>query len=577
MTTVAIFGGGIGGLTVAHELRERGFDVDVYEKNDICGGKARSLEQDQTGTGGRPNLPGEHGFRFFPGFYQHLDDTMRRIPLGSLNAIAAGPTGPSTAPISNSTAYDNLVTAKEFAIAQEGKKLYRLPPYAPTNLEEWVDAFTKYFGNQGLELDPGEKEILLKRVLRLFAMCRQRREQDYECVTWWDYHNDPIVRSDQYNKMFVTGFSRAFVAMDGHKASTMTGANTLAQFFRVFFGTGTMDRVLKAPTNDAWLSPWVAYLKHIGVNFHMEEKLTGLNVSAAGGTSKVTSATVENTQTGAANPATADYYVAAVPVEVMKLLVASNPALLNEAPLANVQNLDTSWMSGIMFYLDDDVSIAEGHINFADSKWALTGISQPQFWGPNDPLTSYGDGTLKGLLSIVISDWTVAPGPNPPKAAEQCTSPQEVAEETWAQIVAHLGPLIPTLPAATPKFFLDPAISFGPLDNTEPLLINTACSLQNRPQAATPIQNLMLASDYVKTNVDLATMEGANEAGRRAANAVIAASDAANAATNAAPPLGYPRCDVLQYPEPEPFDTLHAMDQMLLEAGGPFWGDIPFP
>jgi uncharacterized protein with NAD-binding domain and iron-sulfur cluster len=32
-------------------------------------------------VGGRMALPGEHGFRFFPGCYQHVPDTMARIPL----------------------------------------------------------------------------------------------------------------------------------------------------------------------------------------------------------------------------------------------------------------------------------------------------------------------------------------------------------------------------------------------------------------------------------------------------------------------------------------------------------------
>ena len=33
-----------------------------------------------SGTDDRADLPAEHGFRFFPGFYRHLPDTMRRIP-----------------------------------------------------------------------------------------------------------------------------------------------------------------------------------------------------------------------------------------------------------------------------------------------------------------------------------------------------------------------------------------------------------------------------------------------------------------------------------------------------------------
>src|SRR3954452_21052368 len=77
--TVAVLGGGVALLATAHELAERGFAVTVYERNAL-GGKARSIPVAGTAAGGRRPLPGEHGFRFFPGFYHHVPDTMRRIP-----------------------------------------------------------------------------------------------------------------------------------------------------------------------------------------------------------------------------------------------------------------------------------------------------------------------------------------------------------------------------------------------------------------------------------------------------------------------------------------------------------------
>src|SRR5581483_10826334 len=48
--TVAVLGGGIAGLTAAHELAERGFDVTVYERR-AWGGKARSTEVAGSATG----------------------------------------------------------------------------------------------------------------------------------------------------------------------------------------------------------------------------------------------------------------------------------------------------------------------------------------------------------------------------------------------------------------------------------------------------------------------------------------------------------------------------------------------
>jgi protoporphyrinogen oxidase len=40
--TVAVLGGGVAGLSAAHELVERGFSVTVYERSARFGGKARS-------------------------------------------------------------------------------------------------------------------------------------------------------------------------------------------------------------------------------------------------------------------------------------------------------------------------------------------------------------------------------------------------------------------------------------------------------------------------------------------------------------------------------------------------------
>ncbi len=65
--TVAILGGGIGGLSAAHELAERGFEVRVFESKPIFGGKARSIPVPNSAVDGRKLLPASTDSGFFPG------------------------------------------------------------------------------------------------------------------------------------------------------------------------------------------------------------------------------------------------------------------------------------------------------------------------------------------------------------------------------------------------------------------------------------------------------------------------------------------------------------------------------
>ena len=92
--------------------------------------------------------------------------------------------------------------------------------------------------------------------------------------------------------------------------------------------------------------------------------------------------------------------------------------------------------------------------------------------------------------------------------------------------------------------------------NREPLLVNLINTWHLRPKAHTAIANLFLASDYVQTYTDLATMEGANEAARRATNAII---DAAG--------LAIAPCELWQLHEPNLLVPFRAYDLVRYELG----------
>jgi uncharacterized protein with NAD-binding domain and iron-sulfur cluster len=158
-------------LSAAHELVERGFDVTVYESRHTFGGKARSFPVPGSGTDGRVDLPGEHGFRFFPGFYRHLPDTMKRIP------CAGG------------SVFDHLVPATRILLAQaNGRNELVTTAHAPTSIEDMrvIIEFAWDFGT-GLGVPPVELAAFLERLLTMMSSCDERRLQQWERQSWWDF------------------------------------------------------------------------------------------------------------------------------------------------------------------------------------------------------------------------------------------------------------------------------------------------------------------------------------------------------------------------------------------------------
>jgi hypothetical protein len=180
-------------------------------------------------------------------------------------------------------------------------------------------------------------------------------------------------------------------------------------------------------------------------------------------------------------------------------------------------------MVGIQYFLKEPVDIVHGHITFLDAPWSLTALTQGQFWEDRHIARDYGDGTVKDILSVDISNWS-APGILHRKTAKQ-SNPREIAREVLAQIREHhtAGQHLPH--GIVDSWFLDPGVRWHPQrgrnTNETPLLVNTVDSWRHRPTAVTKIPNLLMTGDFVQTDIDLATMEGANESARSAVNAIL--------------------------------------------------------
>jgi uncharacterized protein with NAD-binding domain and iron-sulfur cluster len=543
---VAVFGGGIAGLTATHELAERGFDVTIYERR-AWGGKARSTEVRGTATGGRRPLPGEHAYRVPFGCYQNLPDTMRRIPFGS------NPNG----------TFDNLVAMRQILLARVDKRDLLLPlasldprPHTPQQI---VDLLVGLLIE--MQLPPQAAVHLANRLAVFFSSCDARRFGEWEKTSWTDF-----VGGNGYGEDFRATLA-ALPQFTQASRADQSSAKYVAWLFESWwiypllgFGTnGPPWRVLDRPTNEVLIDPWLAELRRLGARLRLHHELTGLDMRHG----RIAGAHVRTPH--GRRTVVADWYVTALPVERARKLW--NPKILAADPrLEQMNRLGTAWMNGIMLYLRERPRILEGIVACADSPWAMTFIPQAQFW-PLDFARTYGDGTVKEKLSVAIADWT-RPGIVVGKPARDCT-PEEIALEVWEEIKRHVNNSSgsPTLTdAMLHSWNIDPGLirRHGRWISEDALVLPTIGTEQYRPDVKTAIPNLMLCGDYCNGDWQVANMEAANFNGRRAANAVLerAASHETPART------------VESYSPPE-WEPLKQLDDQRYAHGQPNVFDLP--
>ncbi|MBX3158258.1 MAG: FAD-dependent oxidoreductase [Deltaproteobacteria bacterium] len=536
--SVIVIGGGVAGLSAAHELIERGFTVDVFEARPDFGGKARSQPVPDSGRGGRRDLPGEHGFRFYPRFYRHVIDTMERIPLPAGGVVA-----------------DRLRGTTESAIAMIDEatwfRFHRRKVTRPFDVLETVELFF-----QELDFDAADVALFAAKLLQFFTSCDARRLGAYDDISWWQF-----LEGDMYSAKFqrqLRAVPRTMVAMDPQIGSARTIGAISMQLILDFASAGVSnDRTLGGPTSQAWFEPWLAYLRARGVRLHARQPISSFVLDGA---------YIRGVVLPDGSLATADHFVLATPVEVAARLISPQMAAADpQLERVRTARLDTllSWMIGIQYFLYEDVPLVRGHTFYPDAPWGLTTISQAQFWRPSFGLfrRAYGDGSVGGVISVDVSEWNT-PGDFVKKPARMCT-PREIAHEVWEQLKAALNTGVPGEEVLRDELLhswhLDDDLDYSrgvPPTNHNRLLVHPPGAWRTRPEAETRIPNLVLASDYVRTHTDLASMEGANEAARRAVNAILARTG------SGARPAG-----VWPLAEPDGFEPWKRLDDRLYHGG----------
>lgn len=522
MKTIAIFGGGIAGLTVAHECVQNGFAVHVYEQKAYCGGKAFGRKNEE-------GLHVEHSIRTYGAGYHHLFQTLRQIPDGP-----------------NRTVFDNLVglPGVHLVSGQDPRRNRLLPSLYTTPKVQKLLALLRIL--RSWQVKPSEVIRFIRLAMDYSLKSDRRQIHAYQGKSFAQYAKLDTL-SPPFRE-FITSFLDIIVA-----AKPYASANVLLQLInRIFFpdkvvGLTSTLNVMNGPTNDRFIDPWVRHLQQLGVQFHLGHRLDNV-VLEAGAVKEVLVDKTTHVNT--------DAYVLALPFQHVSRLVPS---------LSLPDKPHREWSFSYQFYLREIPSDWLQYQTFTlvlDSPWKLVYLVEAApIW---QQVALRPD--VQGILSVTLSN-VYTPGRLTGKALHQC-SPEEVQAELLHQLNFQYSDLIldacldntvAYLPEEVYQQRRDELVGWSTLPPneygcrwlTESTLFIAEPTDEPGVSVATNLPNLFLAGEFIQTSYRIPTMEQANESGKLCAARICQQ-------------FGIPY-DLTRFKRPEPpFRRIRQLDALLM-------------
>ena len=522
--SVAIYGAGIAGLTVAHELIDRGFKVTVYEKNSVPGGMARS-ERVQVGI--YPSVPTEHSWRGFAGFYQNLHDITKRIPISK-----------------KKTVFDNFSLPLEFQ--------------HPKN-----------------ELNPNKKSLTLRDRMILGypvakAIFSDRRRREVYARKGFDNLGKNL---SEGGKDATLGMVGPGIGLDIRRSSlhhiarfvemTLSGEKHSHVHNNREYTHTTSDpwHALNGPTSEAWIGPWTEYLKKKGVKIRYNMELIDISTE----NDRIVNCMIRDTETGKKYRSRAGIYVICVNPYDLSDIIKKSPQLEKFPQLDRILKITEEPphnQIAFQILLNKRVRFKSGPqtvIALPDSPYNITLYPQDEFWHSRirrNP--SYlGDTRIKGLWSGTL---TIINPKNYPPATE--LSKKQLQEEIIEQVFGseELQDLIYRDSKGLRVLGVNiwhewKWTSKYNVKSTARKWVNSLTTNDHRPEQKTQLTNLYLGGAHTRTSTDIWSMEGAVESGKRVASEITHDPDL-YLYTHAANPMLITR-------------AIRSMDNMLFAVGLP--------
>lgn len=547
--TVSIFGGGIAGMTVAHELIEKGFDVIVYEKDDALGGMAKSKRNN--------DIPSEHSWRGYADFYYNALEIMKRIPIKNsckkesyqknitLEEVKKHTTADDLWTHYKGNVYDitlfvsshpggNIILNAGGKNLQEMWNLYNVKWHNNNNRvlktlerykigvledkEKYDQQATTVFDNlSDKELNflylesnkPYNRQLGVSisdypYLFYIFSKClvsHERREY------WFQQYFLPFIKdkvsNDTYNYLMY-GVSGPGFGFDFNTISI----EHFVYFIEQNYYTDSIWKVMMKPTSEAWIEPWKEYLESKGVKFFLGAKLEKINYEKK----RIVSCVLSDGKI-----VTSDEYCLCInPNPAIEILKNSGMDELYKQHLL-IQTINNQ----IGFYIafDKKINFPKDKNAFViiDSPYNITFYPQDEHWCKN---TNLG----KNVKSL----WSGT-----------CIIPQEgiqLSRENFIkQVIQQIFDSKSLLEMLGGGNFKENIISAeiydewvykdGQLESTNKKWNNNVSNEKHRPEQKTDYENFYIGGSHTKTSINIWTMESAVESGKLVSNLILRKND----------------------------------------------------
>ena len=528
--TAAVYGAGIAGLTAAHELARRGWQVTIFEENLDAGGFFRSAR-----CAGDGDTPSEYSWHGIGPWYHNVFEVMKQIPFDAKGSV-----------------YERALSRPiDFGVAPDAGRA------------QFDD--TGVFPDVGRMFGMTRLDVLRWGWLMLKTWTANRRSvEDYarrnaaaewgrvlspKAAATWAACFGPWVGSDWTRvSLHQAGlfFRRQLITRPAHVHPADDEGPAWSQ------GARSGWLLLRGPSNEAWFDRWVQYLRSLGVQFQFGQVLHRLDLRDG----RIAAAQLQGGQR-----VEADAHVMAVHPFAAADVVRRTPRL---SRLEELRNFDPLVQDGphtqVSFRLVFDQRIAWPRprcaLVVADSEFNITLFAQEQAWSDGVAL---GDG--------VASLWTATacvssvPGRVHGLPLERCTQAQFI-DEVKAQILqcgaldalvreGNGGRGLDSFPIRRIEVWHEWRFSPGGILHRQPKWVNNSRNQRWLPSQATPVDNLALAGAHTRTEADVWSIEAAVESGRRAAQ------------------VFEPDVTVLRQYRPWPLRWLGSLDDVLYRLGAP--------